>query len=103
MDAGALGAVIGIGVMVGVCVCIKIHDIMTKKKKEPTVKTPLLAVQPPVVVFKPKKHWKVNDLLPKSKKTILLKNLNSMTPSRNLTETINQATQEWKLTTAQSV
>ena len=83
MDAGALGGLIGISVMAGVCVCIRVYDIFQKKNNN-TITTPLLPVQQTTPILVNKKHWRVNELFVK-KKTILLKNLNSMSASRNLT------------------
>jgi len=81
MDAGGLGALIGISFMAGFCICMRLYDIFEKKKKN-TLRTPLLPVQQPVILVT-RQHWKVNQLFPK-KKAILLKNLNSMSASRHI-------------------
>ncbi len=88
MDPGGIGALIGISIMLGACACMKLYDIFEKKKKN-SVTTPLLPVQHTEAILINKKHWKVNELFTK-KKTILLKNLNSMSASRNLTTSNTQ-------------
>lgn len=87
MDPGGLGAIIGIGIMAVCFSCFKFHDILEKRKKCVSVETPLLVSQSPSFI-KPPSHWKVKDLFQNQGKTILLKNLSSMTASRNLVTTI---------------
>ena len=108
MDAGLLGGIIGISVMGVFCICIRVYDIMNKRNPQTSVHTPLLVTvkdtsPPEKQEIRTPTHWKVNQLFKNQKKTILLKNLNSMTANRNLTNTIKQENSEWKLTTVQSV
>ena len=90
MDPGGLGAIIGIGVMAVFCICFRVYDIMEERKKSVSVTTPLLVSQSPPPQIKPVTHWKVNTLFKNQKKTILLKNLNSMSASRSLTSILNE-------------
>ncbi len=86
MDPGGLGAVIGISVMVAVVVGFQIREVCEKRKKKPlTVKTPLLAVEPPRPVLLTVRHVKMNTILPpvKSSRKLLLDS-NNMTASRSL-------------------
>ena len=85
MDAGALGGVIGVGVMAFFCISLKLYDVLQKRNMKNSVSTPLLAHKPQPLIIKTRQHWKVKDLFKNSKKTILLKNLNSMSASRELT------------------
>jgi hypothetical protein len=61
MDAAATGALIGIGGLIGIFICIKIDDILSKRRaKVPSDSTPLL-VRTPLV----RQHSKMNMILPK--------------------------------------
>ena len=85
MDPAGTGALIGIGIMALCCASMKMYDVIEKRKSKTSVTTPLLVSLPPPHVIKTRSHWKVNNLFKNEKKTILLKNLNSMSASRSLT------------------
>ncbi len=57
MDAGAVGAVIGIGAMIAIGICIRVYDYYHERKRPivATKGTPLLV----------RRHSKMNTLLPK--------------------------------------
>jgi hypothetical protein len=59
MDAGALGALIGVGVMVAIYIFYYFHDIYTKRKEE----VPQILVSNPILVKK-SSHTKMNEVLP---------------------------------------
>lgn len=60
MDPGGIGALIGISVMIGVFVCIRIHDSL-KKLKQTENPVPVSTHSPLLV----RKQSKLNTFLPK--------------------------------------
>jgi len=83
MDAAGVGALIGIGTLAAVFLCIKLHDIWEQRKQQPSQSTPLLLrippqtqpfqMQPNIQIFR--QHSKMNMILPKeeSKKSTLMR------------------------------
>ncbi len=59
MDAGAVGAVIGIGAMIAIGICIRVYDYYHERKKTVQV---LTTSGTPLLV---RRHSKMNTLLPK--------------------------------------
>ncbi len=72
MDAGGLGALIGVGVMVGVYILYYFHDLFEKRKEIVMKKVyqesiPKIVIENPILIKKPS-HKKLNDFLPKPPK-----------------------------------
>ena len=80
MDPAGVGAIIGISIMVGIGICIRLNDLM-KRKKNPTNPpkhthhTPLISKQPPteiaLVATKPpmtisRQHSKISMVIPRN-------------------------------------
>lgn len=68
MDAAGVGALIGIGGLISIFLCIRINDIWEKRKhKVVTQSTPLLVPIPPGTrVQLVRQHSKVSMILPKN-------------------------------------
>lgn len=71
MDAAGVGALIGIGALAALFLCMKLHDLWIERKQQPSHSTPLLLRIPPQVpesqpniqIFR--QHSKMNMILPK--------------------------------------
>lgn len=57
MDPGGLGALIGISVMIGLILCQRMKDVLSKRNKKGEI-----SLQTPILV---RKHSKINMVLPK--------------------------------------
>lgn len=65
MDPGGVGALIGVGVLVGGFFCMKLYDIYSKNPGRPNIKTPLIVKVEPKPVTIVRHHSKMNLILPK--------------------------------------
>lgn len=72
MDAGGLGALIGVSFMAGICIITYLYDLYIKKKeKRKVIVSEILVVNPIVtqenpILIKKTSHKKLNEFLPEA-------------------------------------
>ncbi len=65
MDPGGVGALIGVGGLFSIFLCMKLYDFYSKRPRRPTLKTPLIVVKKPKPLLIVRHHSKMNLILPK--------------------------------------
>jgi hypothetical protein len=65
MDPGGIGALIGVGSLFGVFLCMKLYDFYSKRPRRPSLKTPLIVVKNSKPIMIVRQHSKMNLILPK--------------------------------------
>jgi hypothetical protein len=70
MDAGGLGALIGVSFMAGICIVTYLYDLYNKRKEKPKLILPEILIVHPIVteenpiLMKKASHKKLNEFLP---------------------------------------